>query len=79
MEVHEYPSARVGNILALSGKPGFLKRISEAEASLVKWSRQKGCASMSMLGRPGWAKTVGALGYSKRPTLTAWKSIKEPA
>jgi hypothetical protein len=80
MEIHAYPSARVANILALSGRPGFLKRIKEAEATLQHWSRQKGCASMSMLGRPGWAKTVGALGYSQRPTLTAWKTIQqEPA
>ena len=75
MEIHEYPSERVGNILALSGRPGFLKRIREAEAALQRWSRDKGCDSMSMLGRPGWAKTVGALGYSQRPALTAWKTL----
>lgn len=76
MEVHDYPSVRVANILALAGQPGFLKRIKEAEAFLQRWSRGKGCASMSMLGRPGWSKTVGALGYSQRPALTAWKSLQ---
>jgi hypothetical protein len=76
MEIHTYPRRRVANILALSGKPGFLKRIAEAERALQDWSKTRGCDSMSMLGRPGWSKTVGALGYSQRPALNAWKSLQ---
>lgn len=76
IEVVIYPSKRTGNVIALGGSRGFYElALPQMVDRLEKWCRDNLCSSISMLGRPGWAKFITQRGWHVLPSLAGWKEL----
>ena len=60
--VDVYPT---GNVLQLWLVGGELDEVLRREPELAEWGRSVGCVAMQLVGRQGWAKALGPLGYSR--------------
>lgn len=59
MEVVQYPSRKVANVLAAGGDNGFLSvAIHELLPILKQWGREHGADTFAIYGRPGWLKAL---------------------
>jgi hypothetical protein len=59
MEVVQYPSRKVANVLAAGGDRGFLSvAIHELLPILKQWGREHGADTFAISGRPGWLKAL---------------------
>jgi hypothetical protein len=77
IELEQYPTRLTGNVIALGGSAGFYERALPAMTDrLEQWCVDRGCDSISMLGRPGWTKFVSRRGWQVSPTVAAWKQLK---
>lgn len=79
MQIVSYPQTTVGHVLALGGKPGFLRRYMETFIDhLIEWSRARGCHKIGFSGRTEWpAYFQGRYGVTKAPeTVTMWMPIE---
>lgn len=76
MEQVAYPGTMVGNVLALAGEFGIYRKHMDAITDyLEQWSRERGCSSIGMLGRPGWRKYVTRRGWTIRPCIAACRTL----
>lgn len=78
MEVVQFPSNRVGNILALGGAPGFLAaHMDEFGRYLIRWSAERGCDRIGFQGRCGWARWLQRHfpAVIAPPTVTCWMPV----
>lgn len=74
LEEQQYPTARIGNVLALGGEIGSMARHgAEVAAFLDEWRARNSLDSLGMLGRPGWSRVLKRFGWSARPMCIAWK------
>lgn len=63
IEVVEFPSNRVSNVIALGGERGFLDRyLAPVVRHLTGWSQRRGCDTMMAHGRSGWARALKRFG-----------------
>lgn len=78
LEILQYPTVRVGNILALGGKPGWLFRYAdEAQRWMEQWCRERGCTIIAVAGgRPGWDRLLSRRGWVTRTLSTAWRPVR---
>lgn len=59
MEVIQYPSRKVANVLAAGGDRGFLSvAILDMLPILKAWGREQGADTFAISGRPGWLKAL---------------------
>jgi hypothetical protein len=59
MEVIQYPSRKVANVLAAGGDEGFLgTAIHELLPVLKQWGAEQGADAIALTGRPGWFKAL---------------------
>lgn len=59
MEVIQYPSRKVANVLAAGGDRGFLSvAILDMLPILKQWGREQGADTFAISGRPGWLKAL---------------------
>lgn len=73
MEVLQYPSCRVANLLAAGGERGFLGVLTgELLEELKRWSAEQGAVALSAMGRPGWARVASRLGWHVRESASIW-------
>jgi hypothetical protein len=57
MEVLNFPSRRVANVLAAGGRRGFLGVLTHSLlGQLEKWAIEQGADTFAVMGRPGWLK-----------------------
>ena len=56
-EIVLYPRKRVLNVF-LGG--GELDQILDMHTDVVDWAKAQGCTALTMSGRAGWKKTIGA-------------------
>lgn len=61
VEVLNFPSRKVANVLAAGGRRGFLGVLTQDLLSqMEKWATEQGADTFAVMGRPGWLK------YAKR-------------
>jgi hypothetical protein len=76
MEVVEYPSRKVANVLAAGGERGFLSvAIHELLPILKQWGREQGADTFSITGRPGWLKALRDEGGEAVDLVTWWTGL----
>jgi hypothetical protein len=79
VEVQEYPSVRVGNVVAMGGTRGQSLRYLDA---CIDWfgafCARRGCGSMMVMGRAGWARLFQRRGWRTRRGTVAWAAVLEP-
>jgi hypothetical protein len=42
---------------------GDMKELLSHEAGIREWAKAQGCEAMNCIGRPGWQRVLGRLGY----------------
>jgi hypothetical protein len=60
--VDVYPTCSVLQLWLVGGE---LDDVLAHEPELAAWAKAVGCAAMQLVGRPGWAKALRALGYGR--------------
>jgi len=65
IEVVQYPSRRVANVIFAGGAYGFLETlVTELKGKMAEWGRLHGATAMSLTGRPGWLKLARKHGWT---------------
>jgi hypothetical protein len=77
MEVLQYPSCRVANVLAAGGVRGCLSVfVKDLSPELEAWAREHDADTFAVHGRPGWLRISKAFEGSKRLTIgVAWRRL----
>jgi hypothetical protein len=76
MEVVQYPSRKVANILASGGEEGFLgAAIHELLPVLKQWGAEQGADAIALTGRPGWLKALRNEGGHAEKLVTWWTRL----
>ncbi len=55
-EIHVYPRKKVCRIWMAAGV--FEELVRELLPAVEGWAREKGCQSVTVVGRPGWARVM---------------------
>lgn len=75
-EGQEYPTKKVGNVLACATNVGSWKTHGDSIiAHMEQWCRERKLDSIHMLGRAGWSRFVTRHGWRTQPSLVAWKEL----
>lgn len=53
-EIYEYPRKKVCHIFLAGGN---MQDIRELHVMIEEWAKEKGCSSLSLAGRKGWARS----------------------
>lgn len=61
-EIVKFPRKTVLNVFLAGGELG---QVMEMLESAKEWGRLQGCDTISMSGRRGWLKPLGAVGWSE--------------
>lgn len=78
LEVVQYPSRRVANILGAGGRRGFLAvAINELLPLMIEHGKTQGATVVALSGRPGWLRALRHLGGSNQRFITWWADINE--
>jgi hypothetical protein len=77
MEVLQYPSCRVANVLAAGGVRGCLSVfVKDLYPELEAWAREQDADTFAVHGRPGWMRVSKAIEGSKSRTYgVAWRRL----
>lgn len=77
MEMLQYPSCRVANVLAAGGNRGFLSvSVKDLYPELEGWAREQGADIFAVHGRPGWLRVSRAFeGSHRRKYGVAWRRL----
>lgn len=59
-EVIVYPRKKVLHVFLAGGE---MKQLLDMIADAAEWGRQHGCEAMTMAGRSGWERVLGAEGW----------------
>lgn len=78
LEVIQYPSRRVANILGAGGKRGFLAvAIDELLPAMIEHGKTQGATMVAYSGRPGWIRKLNRYGGESKRFVTWWADINE--
>lgn len=78
LEVVQYPSRRVANILGAGGRRGFSAvAVSELLPFLIKHGKTQGATVVAYSGRPGWIRKLRHFGGDSKRYVTWWADIDE--
>jgi hypothetical protein len=78
VEVVEYPSRTVCNVLGIGGKRGFLAvAIDELMPVVLSFGKTQGATVVALSGRPGWLRVLSRFGGSSQRYITMWADIDE--
>ncbi len=76
MEVLNYPSRRIANVLAAGGRRGFLGvLVRDMYPLLEKWAIEQGADRFCVMGRPGWLKYAREHGAECLHVIVAQKRL----
>lgn len=76
MEVVQYPSRMVANVLCAGGEHGFLSvAIHDLLPVLKAWGVEQGADTFALTGRPGWVRVLRDFEVSSHVTL--WADLDE--
>lgn len=75
-EGQEYPTKKVGNVLACATEVGAWKTHGDSIVQhMEQWCRERKFDSLHMLGRAGWSRFLTRRGWVTQPSLVAWKEL----
>lgn len=78
LEVVQYPSRKVANILGAGGKRGFSAvAIDELLPVMIEHGKTLGATVVAYSGRPGWLRKLRHLGGESKRFITWWADIHE--
>jgi hypothetical protein len=78
LEVVQYPSRRVANIMAAGGEVGFLSTaIDDLLPMMIEHGRAEGATVVTLSGRPGWVRALRRLNGRSKRFITWWADIDE--
>jgi hypothetical protein len=78
LEVVQYPSRRVANVMAAGGEYGFLATaIDDLLPMMIEHGRREGATVVTLSGRPGWVRALRRLNGSSKRFVTWWADIDE--
>jgi hypothetical protein len=76
MEVIQYPSRKVANVLACGGERGFLSvAVHELLSVLKAWAAEQGADTFALTGRPGWVRALKKQGFASAAHVTMWANL----
>lgn len=74
MEVVQYPSRKVANILCAGGDKGFLSvALHELLPRLKAWGAEQGADTFALTGRPGWVRLLRD--FEAMTHITLWADL----
>lgn len=78
MEVVQYPSRKVANVLAAGGEHGFLSvAVNDLLPVLQAWGREQDADAFAITGRPGWVRALRSKGFQNLSYVTLWADLDE--
>ena len=77
LEVVEYPSRTVCNVLGIGGKRGFLAMVDELIKVVLDFGKSQGAMTVALSGRPGWLRALRHVGGRSQRFITMWADIDE--
>lgn len=76
MEMVQYPSRKVANVLACGGDEGFLSvAVHNLLPVLKAWGAEQGADTFALSGRPGWVRALRNAGFQSVPHVTMWADL----
>lgn len=78
MEVMQYPSIKVANVVALAGHKVMGERLHSLLDFCENWALQRQCDYFGMIGRPGWINFAASRGGHALKQIQAWKKLETP-
>jgi hypothetical protein len=77
LEVVQYPSRTVCNVLGIGGKRGFLAMVDELIPMVLDFGKSQGATVIALSGRPGWLRALRHTGGRSQRFITMWADIDE--
>jgi hypothetical protein len=78
LEVVQYPSRRIANVLGAGGRRGFLAvAVNELLPFMIAHGKDQGSTVVALSGRPGWLRALRHLKGRSQPYITWWADIDE--
>ena len=76
MEVVQYPSVKVANVVAMGGKKVMGNPLHNLIDFGETWAKAHGCDYFAMIGRPGWINFVTERNGQSLKQIQAWKKLE---
>lgn len=78
VEVVQYPSHRVANIIFAGGAYGFLGPLTSGLMDMIEaWARANECGALSLTGRPGWTRLARRHGWKCQQQVMVHKELTD--
>lgn len=79
MEVVQYPSLKVANVVALGGETGYLSTgLNSLLDYCEQWAKERNCDYFAMIGRPGWSNFIPSRGGKVLKQVQGYKLLEIP-